>query len=103
VHGVDGGLDLVRAGLVAPQALPDDGLPFGDEPAIPPAAVLVGQQDQAAVRGGAGSRRASSSSISASSPMTSGSSGMSWASSRPSRIASAHRPARTSRSPELAV
>ncbi len=43
------------------------------------------------------------SSMSASRPVTSGSSGMSPASTRPSLIASAHRSARVSRSPELAV
>jgi hypothetical protein len=54
VDGVDRRLDLVRAGLVAPQALPDDGLAFGDAVAVPAAAVLVGQQHQLAVGGGAG-------------------------------------------------
>ncbi len=51
VHRVDGRLDLVRAGLVTPQALPDDGLPLGDEHAVPACPVLVGEQHQRAVRG----------------------------------------------------
>jgi hypothetical protein len=42
VDGVDRRLELVRAGLVAPQALPDDPLAFGDAAAVPAAAVLVG-------------------------------------------------------------
>lgn len=37
--------------LVAPEALPDDGLAFGDQASIPEAAVLVGQQHEGAVRG----------------------------------------------------
>ena len=103
VHGADRRLDLVRARLVAPQAAADEGLAFGDERPVPAGPVLVGEQHQApsgAVRAG---RRDSVSSISASRPITSGSSGMSWASSRPSLIASAHRSARASASPELAV
>jgi hypothetical protein len=51
VDGVDRRLDLVRARLIAPEALPDDGLAFGDEAAIPAAAVLIGQQHEVAVRG----------------------------------------------------
>src|SRR5207302_424136 len=39
VHGVDRRLDLVRAGLVASEALPDEGLALGDEGAIPAGAV----------------------------------------------------------------
>jgi hypothetical protein len=54
VHCVDGRLDLVRAGLAAAQALPDQGLPFRDELLVPPAAVLVGQQHQVTARRGAG-------------------------------------------------
>ena len=51
VDGVDRRLDLIRAGLVATEALPDDGLAFGDQASIPEAAVLVGQQHEVAVRG----------------------------------------------------
>ncbi len=54
VHRVDGCLDLVRAGLAAAQALPDQRLALRDELPVPPAAVLVGQQHQAALRRGAG-------------------------------------------------
>jgi len=43
VHGADRGLDLVRAGPAAPQALPDDGLALGDQRAVPAGAVLVGE------------------------------------------------------------
>src|ERR1700694_1342809 len=43
VHGVDRGLDLVWTGLVTLEALPHNGLPFGDEVAIPEAAVLVNE------------------------------------------------------------
>src|SRR5207237_3386478 len=38
VGGIDRRLDLVRARLVAPKALPHDRLPLGDEGAIPGAA-----------------------------------------------------------------
>jgi hypothetical protein len=51
VDSVDRRLDLVRAGLVAPEALPDDGLAFGNEASIPAAAVLIRQQYEVAVRG----------------------------------------------------
>ena len=51
VHGVDGRLDLVRAGLVAAQAGAHDRLALGDQVAIPPAAILVGEQHQVTVRG----------------------------------------------------
>ena len=69
VHGRDRGLDLVRTGLVAPQARAHQVLSLGDELAIPQRAVLVGEQHErcrpAATRAG---RRASVSSSSASSP-----------------------------------
>jgi hypothetical protein len=42
VHGIDGGLDLVRAWPAAPQALADQGLALGDERAVPAGPVLVG-------------------------------------------------------------
>ena len=54
VHGVDRGLDLVRARLAAAQALPDEGLALGDQRAVPARPVLVGEQHQRAVRGRAG-------------------------------------------------
>ena len=83
---------------------PDERLALGDQVAIPAAAVLVGEQDEVAVRrrcAWPGATRSAASARAA--PCTSGSSGMSSASSRPSRIASAQRSSRTSRSPELAV
>src|SRR6267143_3314021 len=43
VHGIDRRLDLVWTGLVALEALPHDGLPFGDEVAIPEGSVLLSQ------------------------------------------------------------
>jgi hypothetical protein len=52
VHGVDRGLDLVRAGPAAPQAAPDQVLPLGDERPVPARPVLAGEQDQGAVRAG---------------------------------------------------
>ena len=55
VHRVDGGLDLVRAGLVALQAAPHDRLAFGDEVAVPSGAVLIGEQHHGSV--GRGARR----------------------------------------------
>jgi len=54
MHGIDRGLDLVRAGLVANEALPDDHLAFGDQVVIPTAAVLIGEPHQVTVGGGAG-------------------------------------------------
>src|ERR1700674_3985782 len=54
VHRVDRRLDLVWTGLVALEALPDDGLPFGEEVTVPDGAVLVSEQDQVAVRRRAG-------------------------------------------------
>ncbi len=54
VDGGDGGLDLERAGLVAAQAGAHEGVAFGDEHAVPPRAVLVGEADHRAVGGGAG-------------------------------------------------
>src|SRR4029079_3610454 len=43
-------LNLVRTRPVVPKATPYKSLPFGDQLAIPPAAVLIGQQDQVAVQ-----------------------------------------------------
>src|ERR1700730_9483139 len=51
VHGVDRCLNLVWTRLVTLEALPHDGLPLGDEVAIPEGAVLVSEQDEFAVRG----------------------------------------------------
>ncbi len=42
VDRVDRCLNLVRTGLVSPQALPNDGLTFGNEVVIPTRAVLIG-------------------------------------------------------------
>src|SRR3984893_12118157 len=52
MHGLDRRLDLIRPGLVALEAFSDDRLAFGDEAAIPEAAVLVGQKHKVAVRVG---------------------------------------------------
>jgi hypothetical protein len=52
VYGIDGGLDLVRPGLVQPQALADDGLAPGDQRAIPECPVLLGEADELALRAG---------------------------------------------------
>ena len=49
MHGLDGRLDLVRAGLVPPKATADHGLAFGDQGPVPAVPVLVGEQDQLAV------------------------------------------------------
>src|SRR5262249_59927459 len=46
--GGDGGVQLVRAGTALPQRPLDERLTLGDHGAVPPAAVLVGQQDQVA-------------------------------------------------------
>src|SRR5580765_8029436 len=43
-------LNLVRTRPVVPEATPYKSLPFGDQLAIPPAAILIGQQDQVAVQ-----------------------------------------------------
>ena len=43
-------MELIRARLVEPKALPHDGLPFGNEDTIPAIAVLVGQQNETALR-----------------------------------------------------
>jgi hypothetical protein len=53
VDGVDRGLELVRSGPVEPQALAHDSLAVGDQRAIPAAAVLVDQQHEVTIRGGA--------------------------------------------------
>ena len=54
VHGVDRGLKLIGPGAAQPQAGPDEILALGDHGPVPPAAVLVGEQDQRAVWPGAG-------------------------------------------------
>jgi len=56
VHGVDGGLELIRTGLVAAKAPADDRLTFLDQGPIPSSAVLLAEQHQGAV--GPHSRRA---------------------------------------------
>ena len=52
MDGVDGRLDLVRPGPVAPQALADQSLPLGNLRAVPEPAVLVGKKHQLPVGGG---------------------------------------------------
>jgi len=49
VHGVDGGLELVGAGLVAAQAPADDRLALLDQGPVPSSAVLLAEQHQGAV------------------------------------------------------
>src|SRR5437762_1284676 len=49
VHGVDGGLDLVRTWRVAAQAGAHQRLALGDQRPVPERAVLVGEPDQRAV------------------------------------------------------
>jgi hypothetical protein len=44
VHGVDGGLELIRAGLVAAKAAVDDRLTLVDQGPIPTGAVLLAEQ-----------------------------------------------------------
>jgi hypothetical protein len=85
-------LDLVGAGLVAVQAPADDRLALLDQGPIPCAAVLLGEQGQGAV--GPRARRAAGlgQQQQRQQPGTSGSSGMSAARIRASRIASGHRP-----------
>ncbi len=76
VDGLDRGLDLIGAGLVPRQATPDDGVPLGDEAAVPLRPVLLAEKDDVAARRRTCQRRDSTSSMSAISPMTSGSIGM---------------------------
>jgi hypothetical protein len=45
VHGTDGGLQLIRTGLVAAKAPADDRLALPDEGPIPPRAVLFAEHD----------------------------------------------------------
>ena len=47
VHGVDGGLELVDAGLVAAKAAADDRLALGDQGPIPSGAVLLAEHQGA--------------------------------------------------------
>jgi len=74
MHGVDGGLELVGAGLVAAKARADDRLALFDQGLVPLPAVLLAEQDQRAVGRVRDARRDSVRSSSASSPATSGSS-----------------------------
>ena len=95
VDGGDGGLDLERAGLVAAQAGPHQRVALGDELAVPRERSWSARrtiEPSGATRAG---RRASVSSMSASRPTASGSSGISSTSTRPRRIASAERSTRT--------
>lgn len=45
VDGVDRGLELVRAGLIAAKAAAHDRFAFVDHPAVPPRSVLVRKED----------------------------------------------------------
>jgi hypothetical protein len=54
VDSVDRRLDLVGPGTVAPQTSPDELVPLSDEAAIPSAAIVLGQGNERALRGGAG-------------------------------------------------
>ena len=56
MDGVDGGLQLVGAGLIAAQARADDRLSLRDQRPVPACAVLLAEQHERAVEGG--SRRA---------------------------------------------
>ena len=101
VHGVDRGLELVRARAGCGAGMPGrDRLALGDQRAVPPAAVLVGEQHQRAVGRGAGRpARLGEQQQGEQARATSGSSGISSASSRARRMASAHRSARMRSSP----
>ena len=103
MDGVDCGLELVRAGLVTPQAVLDDGLALLDEIVVPLRPVLVGEQPKGTVGGGTRRPPGVDKQQQREQARTSGSSGISSASSRPRRIASAERSSRTSCSPELAA
>jgi len=93
MHGVDGGLELIRTGLAAAKAPAEDRLSLLDQGPVSSSAVLLAEQHQGAVgRAVRDARRDSVRSSSASRPATSGSSGMSVARLRASRIAPEHRP-----------
>ena len=49
MHGLDRGLDLVRARQAAAQAAAHEGAAFGDERGVPTRAVLRGQRHERAV------------------------------------------------------
>ena len=97
MHRVDRRLDLVGPGLVQGQTLADQRVSLLDLVGVPGGAVLVGQVTRTPSRTRAG-RRASSRSMSASSPSTSGCGpreALASRSCRVSRIASAQRSSRT--------
>jgi hypothetical protein len=94
VAGGDRRLQLVRTGRATPEGRLDEFAAFDDLVGVPAGAVLVIEQDDDAVL--VQSRLESWSSISASRPSTSGSSGISEPSVRPRRIASPLSPPRTS-------
>ena len=50
----DGGLDLEDPGSISPETCPDQGLSLLDEVAIPQGAVLIAEQDERPLVGGAG-------------------------------------------------
>ena len=87
----DRGLDDVRPAAAQREGAVEPCAPVRDLRGVPARAVLVGEQDELAVGAKRAARRASSSSIIACRPWTSGSSGMSSASAWPSRSASAAR------------
>ena len=86
----DGGLQLIRSGpLDRARAL--EAVEAARDPSrIPARAILIGQQDELPAASVRAAAREACSSISASSPSTSDSSGISSASMRPRRIASSH-------------
>ena len=98
----DRGLQQVRPGRTAAQAVIEQYGRLVDLRAVPGSAVLGLQRDQLPPGPIRAARRASLDSISANSPVASGSSGISVTSSRVSRIASAERSVRVSWFPALA-
>ena len=50
MYGVDGGLELIGAGLIAANAAADDRLTFLDHRPVPLCAVLLAEQHEGAVR-----------------------------------------------------
>ncbi len=95
-------MQLVLADAAPAQCLLDEGDALRDERAVPPGAVLLGERHELPARAGAAVRHVSSS-ISASRPVTSASSGGAAFSMRVSRIASAARSARVTASPDVAA
>ena len=104
VEGRDGGLQLVRPDPTRRQDRLDERPALGDRGLVPAGPVLVLEQDEARRQGPTrASRRASWSSMSASNPAASGSSGSSETTVRASRIASALSSRRIRASPDDAA